>query len=295
MRVLSRKLARQVRRLRHHDHIHSHDMHIMISSFAVAKNITRPHGIVTTIYFHQPMHYIWTLYEQYVQSFHGWKRWLYERVTPRLRRRDSKRRPYDQIYTNSIDTADQVRKLYHLHDSHIDVVHCPIDPIYFAQTVIMHPKDYFIYVGRLATLFKEVDKLIHACNSLSLNLVIVGDGPDRAYLQSIAWPTITFLGRVSDVEKKIDLVKHARGFLGIAYESFGIVTAEALILGVPVFGYAKWGSAELVDDASGILIDHKDNESIVKALRQFVQHDFDRQQIQDHAKQKLLPLQKFRE
>ena len=270
-------------------------MHIMISSFAVAKNITRPHGIVTTIYFHQPMHYIWTLYDQYLQNFHGWKRRLYQTFTPRLRRRDSARRSYDQIYTNSIDTADQVRKLYHLHESHIDVVHCPIDPIYFSQAIVSHPKDYFIYVGRLNILFKEIDKIIHACNALELNLLILGDGPDRGYLQSIAWSTITFLGRVSDVEKKIDLVKNARGFLGIAYESFGIVTAEALLLGVPVFAYAKWGSAELVDEESGVLIEHKDNETIVKSLRQFTQHDFDRQLIQDHAKIVLSPLQKFRE
>jgi len=50
-----------------------------------------------------------------------------------------------------------------------------------------------------------------------------------------------------------------------------------------------------VDEESGVLIEHKDNETIVKSLRQFTQHDFDRQLIQDHAKIVLSPLQKFRE
>ena len=57
MRVLSRKLARKLQQ---------HDADILISSYAVAKNIDVPERIFKEIYFHQPMHYIRPLYDEYV-------------------------------------------------------------------------------------------------------------------------------------------------------------------------------------------------------------------------------------
>lgn len=39
---------------------------VLISSYAVAKNITVPEEVFKEIYFHQPMHYIWPLYKEYI-------------------------------------------------------------------------------------------------------------------------------------------------------------------------------------------------------------------------------------
>ena len=57
MRYLSWKLKHRLQR---------QDADILISSYAVAKNIDVPVGTQTEIYFHQPMHYIRPLYEEYV-------------------------------------------------------------------------------------------------------------------------------------------------------------------------------------------------------------------------------------
>ena len=54
------------------------------------------------------------------------------------------------------------------------------------------------------------------------------------YAKSIAGPTIIFLGLITDVQEKIDIMKHAKGLINLAKESFGIATAESLCLGVPV-------------------------------------------------------------
>jgi glycosyltransferase involved in cell wall biosynthesis len=65
----------------------------------------------------------------------------------------------------------------------------------------------------------------------------MGDGPDREKLQNLAGPTITFLGHRSDPDEKYELLRRAKGLINITKESCGIVTMEALALGVPVFGY----------------------------------------------------------
>lgn len=103
MRWLSKKLAQ---------HLKHHDADILISSYAVAKNIDIPDGIYREIYFHQPMHYIWTLYEEYVGHMSGRKQRLYRCITPKLRRRDSAIRNYDHILANSQSTKQQIEQLY---------------------------------------------------------------------------------------------------------------------------------------------------------------------------------------
>lgn len=64
MRWLSKKLQHKLQ---------FENANILISSYAVAKNIDIPDGIYREIYFHQPMHYIWTLYDEYVSHMSGRK------------------------------------------------------------------------------------------------------------------------------------------------------------------------------------------------------------------------------
>ncbi len=74
---------------------------IFISSFAIAKNITPLQGIPTTLYLHSPMQYIRSHYEEYLAKFHGWKKWLFQKITPRLRKWDQKYTQFDKVYSNS--------------------------------------------------------------------------------------------------------------------------------------------------------------------------------------------------
>jgi hypothetical protein len=68
MEILSWKLEYMSKKLSSPEKVHKKSLSnkIIISSYAVAKNIHIPDGYQSTIYFHQPMHYIWTLYDAYV-------------------------------------------------------------------------------------------------------------------------------------------------------------------------------------------------------------------------------------
>jgi len=267
---------------------------VCISSYAVAKNIKIPAGRHSTIYFHQPMHYIWTLYDAYVWSMRGRKKKLYELITPRLRRRDAKPRSYDTIYANSESTKKQIKKIYFpLLSPQIEVIHPPIAEAFFHESVVTKPDNYFFYINRLTKLFKHLDRIILLCNKYKVPLIIAGDGPDKAYLQSIAWSTITFVWWVSNIEDKIALIKKSRWVLNIAHESFGIVTAEALLLWVPVFGYEGGATPELVDTKSGILTPSVEVDQMSPYFEQFLMKEWDRQVIQDHARKLLTKKQEF--
>lgn len=142
-------------------------------------------------------------------------------------------------------------------------------------------------------MFKHLDKIILLCNKYTIPLIIAGDGPDKAYLMSIAGPTITFVGWVSKIEDKIALMKKSRGILNIAHESFGIVTAEALLLGVPVFGYDGGATPELVDTKSGVLTPSVDVDQMSPYFEQFLTTEFDRQEIQNNARKRFAHKQEF--
>jgi glycosyltransferase involved in cell wall biosynthesis len=267
---------------------------ILISSYAVAKNIDMPVWWTSEIYFHQPMHYIWTLYDEYVWSMERWRKRLYKLIVPRLRRRDQQYRQYNTIYANSESTMTQIKKIYGLWDQSIQVVHPPIAQQFFTESIVTLPDNYFFYINRLTKLFKHLDKIILLCNRHHVPLIIAGDGPDKEYLMSIAGPTITFVGWVSNIQDKITLMKRSRWILNIAHESFGIVTAEALLLGVPVFGY-QWGATpELVDEISGVLTPSVDEKTMDDYFTQFLDRSFDREMIQKHAKITLWVQQEFR-
>lgn len=285
MKILSKKLARRLQ---------NQDADILISSYAVAKNIDVPEGIHKEIYFHQPMHYIRPLYEEYVWYMKGWKQWLYKKITPGLRKRDARPRHYDVMYANSESTKQQIEDIYFPGQQvEIEVVHPPLEKDFFYESVVTTPDNYYFYINRLTKMFKHLDKIILLCNEFALPLIIAWDGPDKIELMKIAGPTITFVGRVSDKETKISLMKKSKGVLGIAHESFGIVTAEALLLGVPVFGYQGGATPELVGEKDGILTPSLDPDILSEYFQLFIRTEFDRSKIQERARLRLSESQKF--
>jgi glycosyltransferase involved in cell wall biosynthesis len=66
-------------------------------------------------------------------------------------------------------------------------------------------------------------------------------------------------------------------------------TAEALLLGVPVFGYNAGATPELVSKECGILIESKDNfRTIIEQFKQFDEKQRNRKQIALHIRRKLI-------
>jgi phosphatidylinositol alpha-mannosyltransferase len=132
-----------------------------------------------------------------------------------------------------------------------------------------------LYVGRLEPR-KGVERLLDAMRDVQRHvpcaqLVIVGDGPDRARLESHARELnidATFVGRVSDADLP--------GFYGAADvvcspalrdESFGIVLLEAMAAGRPIVATNIAGYAELLDPAGcARLVDPDDAMSLAREI-----------------------------
>jgi hypothetical protein len=196
MKILSKKIKK------------THPDHIIISSFAIAKNITPISGIPMNLYLHSPMQYIWTHYDEYNKKLTGSKGKLFNRVVPKLRKRDLKFTKFDKIYANSKYTAKVAEELYDMKNIHIK--YPVVTEKCFIPKIQEIPLEYYLYVGRLVNFVREADKIIKLCNEMKVPLIMMGSGPDEKYLKSIAGPTIMFIGRIQDIDEKIKIISQAK-------------------------------------------------------------------------------------
>lgn len=256
MRILSTKIKKY------------HPDHIFISSFAIAKNITPISGIKTTLYLHSPMQYIRTHYDEYKEKLTGIKGKFFNRIVPKLRKRDLKFTKFDRIYANSKYTAQEAKKLYDM--EHITVKYPRIPEKFFIPAIQESPLEYYLYVGRLVNFVRETDKIIKLCSEFKVPLIVMGSGPDEAYLKSIAGPSIIFIGRINDIDEKIKIISQAKWLINLTKESYGIGTVEAMLLGVPIFWYSQWATAELVDEDCGVLVGNKKHHTLVEGFTKFM-------------------------
>lgn len=102
-------------------------------------------------------------------------------------------------------------------------------------------------------------------------LLLVGDGPQRAALADLAATTgvrdsVRFLGDRSDVP---DLLRAASVFvLATQYESWPLTVMEAMAAGVPVVASRVGGIPEMVEDGrSGVLVPPDDLDALSGAVR----------------------------
>ena len=256
---------------------------ILISSFAIAKNITPILWVPTSLYLHSPMQYIWSHYQEYLNKFSGLKKRIFKITASYLRKRDLKYTHFDKIICNSQYTQQLAKEIYHIKSS---VIYPKIRDEYYFTGISPTPKPYFVCVWRLVNFVRECELIIQTFNALKLPLLMIGDGPDAQYLKSIAWKTIIFTGWL-DHRDLIDTVKNSSWLINLTKESFGIGTAESLLMGVPVLWYAEGATAELLDENSWILISEKSIPELSSALQTFQSKKRDRKLISDTFRTKL--------
>jgi glycosyltransferase involved in cell wall biosynthesis len=198
--ILMKLLSRKIKKIK--------PDYIIISSFAIAKNITPISGVPMMLYLHSPMQYIWTHYDEYKEKLRGIKGKLFNRIVPKLRIRDLKYTKFDKVYANSKYTAQVAEKLYGI--KNIKIKYPRIPDKFFIPAVQEIPQEYYLYVGRLVNFVREADKIIKICNELKVPLIVMGSGPDEVYLKSIAGPSIIFIGRIQDIDEKIKIISKAK-------------------------------------------------------------------------------------
>ena len=143
----------------------------------------------------------------------------------------------------------------------------------------MNPsKRYIVTVGRLVRR-KDYGTLIRSLKSLddeNTDLVMLGDGPQLAALQSLASELgvrerVHFRGFVTN-ELKYQILSNADVFtLASLHEGFGVVYLEAMFCGLPIVAANQGGQVDVLqDNATGFLIDAGNVADMTTALRKLL-------------------------
>lgn len=172
------------------------------------------------------------------------------------------------------DMREQIIRDYALDPSRVRVVPNYVDTAVFAPAEGERNPARILYVGRLEAQ-KNLPALVRACTALPwAELVIVGEGSQRAQLEALARPAgerIRFLGQRPNTELPALLASASIFVLPSLYEGHPKTLIEAMCTGIAVLGANAPGIAGMVRDGeSGLLCEHS-QESIAAALQKL--HD----------------------
>ena len=121
-------------------------------------------------------------------------------------------------------------RIRHFYDRESTIIYPPVDIARFRPSG--EPLgDYYLAGGRLIP-YKRTDLAVRACSQLGLRLLVFGDGRDRAELERMAGPTVTFLGRVP-WDELASCYAGPKAFIFPGLEDFGIAPVEAQAAGAP--------------------------------------------------------------
>jgi len=132
-----------------------------------------------------------------------------------------------------------------------------------------------VYVGRL-TKKKGVEYLILAMRSVKdIDLLIVGDGPDRGRLEKMAnGLRVKFMGMISP-ENIYDYLREAKVLiLPSLYEGLPNVILEAMSMGVPVIATRVGGVPDVIKDReTGLLVEPGRVEELAISIKKLIEDD----------------------
>jgi glycosyltransferase involved in cell wall biosynthesis len=252
---------------------------IVSSCFGYAKGLRKRRDAVHVCYCHTPMRWVWR-YDDYSEraGFGRLTRKLLPILLAGLKRWDlrASRRP-DYFIANSHVVAARIKKLY---DRDSVVIPPPIDVSRFQPEATQ--QDYYLVLSRLVP-YKRIDLAIEACTRLNRRLLIVGDGPDRARLEKLAGPSISFLGRQPD-EAVARYAARCRALLFPGEEDFGMTPLEVNAAGRPVIAFRAGGALEtVVEGVTGLFFNQPTTASLARAIEDFELSSWDSGVLRAHA------------
>jgi len=156
----------------------------------------------------------------------------------------------------------------------VEVVHYGLDELprpWADHRELGLPEDarVLLCVCRLAEQ-KGVDTAIRALPAIRVEhpdavLLVLGEGPQRAALESLAGERVHLPGRVGDVAawyRRADLLVHP-----VRWEGFGLALLEAMLAGKPVVASNVSAAPELVADGeTGLLVPPDDPQALAAAV-----------------------------
>lgn len=187
----------------------------------------------------------------------------------------------DCIVAQSSNTRDNAIRFYSPKKD-IQIIplafHPPVIPAASRKLLGLKDGDFVcITIGRLVKR-KALDVLIRAMaliNKPNVQLLIMGDGPERDYLVSVSEElsiksSVKFLGFVGDDEKYAFLSQSDVFVLTSLHEGFGIVFMEAMYCGLPIVATNHGGQMDfLVNEENALLINVGDVEKCAESILRF--------------------------
>lgn len=135
-----------------------------------------------------------------------------------------------------------------------------------------------------------VDAFAFGCFPRNVYLDIIGDGPDRPFIESKIIENhledqIKLLG-VKTPDEVSDLLCHSDCFvLSSRLETFAIVVIEALAKGIPIIATKCGGPETFVRPEDGLLVEKENVEELADAMKYMVEHshDYNVEEIRRHC------------
>lgn len=260
-------------------------------SHAVAKGVRTPPGVPHLNICCSPVRYAWDLEEQYLEESglsRGVKGLVARALLARIRNWD--RRTADRP-TRILAISEFIReRVQRVWGRESGVLYPPVETSFFgtddgrrmtndggrmtddgssAEPSSRHPSSVhnpYVTASRFVP-YKRIPLIVEAFKLLpDRELVVIGDGPERAKVEAAAGPNVRLLGHLSRAELR-DWLQRADGFVFAAEEDFGIAPVEALAAGTPVVAYGKGGALETVGPGTGVFFDAQTPEAIAEGVR----------------------------
>lgn len=243
---------------------HGYDL-ILSSSHCVARGVVPPPFTPHLSYFHSPMRYVWDHYHQYFPPKGLANRAIIPFFANYLRMWDvSAKDRVDRYVSNSAFVAERIRRYYGK-----QAVVIPPPCVRDASEIQINENraDFYLIVSAFVP-YKRINLAIEAFRELPYKLVIVGDGPERAKLQSMSPANVSFAGRV-DRDEIRRLYASAAALIFPGEEDFGIVPVEAQARGCPVIAYRSGGALETIREGrTGLFFDEQNPAALAAAIRE---------------------------
>jgi len=218
---------------------------VISSSSAFAKGVvTRPKTIHIN-YCHNPARFLWDYSYEYLdqQKIGSARQIIVKNLLSYMRHWDrAASQRVDYFIANSYATAARIKKYY---QRQAQIIYPPVKMVDFSAPAMKNLSgEYFLVVSQL-TPYKKIDVVVEAFNKLELPLVIIGDGPQKKYLQKISKANIQILGWRPDQEVA-HYYKNCSAFIFSGEDDFGIAPVEAMSWGKPVLAFGAGGAKETV-------------------------------------------------
>ncbi len=186
----------------------------------------------------------------------------------------------NQVVAISPALAEQIKKF--VPELQIKIIGELVSTEFFVPTPngnSAHPLRFFV-VARLAEqkglsyLLRAVE-LLKKTEARPFELVLGGDGPDRADLERLAAELgiadqCRFLGGLDRAGVKEWMNRSDVFVLSSLHETFGVVVGEAMACGKPVISTRCGGPEFVVTDETGVLVDVASAESLAGAMAEFL-------------------------